>query len=282
LQEIHDKEMHSVLVAGVFDGHGGEAAAKTASQILPSLLSTQVSKFGNLSEALQSAWDSTCDAYQDGCSIHGECVAEYDPREGVLVAGTGSKDLISGTTAAVAVLSTDGGANELTILNCGDSRTLVVGQPKDEAINTCLHFVTKDHSPSCKSERERLRIGKERGLDYSEPQCSVNRWRMRVGDYQYSVSRSLEGEFATSKGITPEADISTLNLVTLLEQRNDSMMIIASDGLFEVLDNELVGKEALKMRHSGLSAKDTAKQLCSLALDNYTSDNVSAVVVYFE
>jgi len=105
---------------------------------------------------------------------------------------------------------------------------------------------------------------------------------MRVGDYQYSVSRSLEGEFATSKGITPEADISTLNLVTLLEQRNDSMMIIASDGLFEVLDNELVGKEALKMRHSGLSAKDTAKQLCSLALDNYTSDNVSAVVVYFE
>lgn len=281
LQEIHDDEMHSVLIAGIFDGHGGDSASKTSSQILPSLLSTELSS-EKLPKALQSAWDTTCDTYQDGCSIYGECVAEYDPREGVLLAGTGAKDLIAGTTASVAALSMDSDNDELVVLNCGDSRTLLVGEPKDESLKTCIHFVTKDHSPRCNSEAERLQAGIDKGLDYSLPQCSVNRWWLKVGDYNYAVSRSLEGQFATSKGIVSEADISTVSLGALTEQRNNSMMIIASDGLFEVLDNELVGREALKMRREGLSAKDTAKQLCALALNKNTSDNVSAVVVFFE
>ena len=119
------------------------------------------------------------------------------------------------------------------------------------------------------------------GLDYSEPQCSVNQWSLRVGDYQYAVSRSLEGSFATSRGIVSDADISAVSLTELIRERSNTMMIIASDGLFERLDNELVGKEAVRMRKDGLSAKDTAKQLCSLALDKNTSDNVSAVVVFF-
>ena len=281
LQEIHDDEMHSVLIAGIFDGHGGDAASKTACQILPSLLSTEL-KSENLPNALKSAWDTTCETYQDGCSIYGECVADYDPREGVLVAGTGAKDLIAGTTAAVAALSIDPATDELIVLNCGDSRTLIIGEPKDKSMKECVHFVTKDHSPRCKSEADRLRAGKEKGLDYSEPQCSVNRWWLKVGDYNYAVSRSLEGQFATSKGITSEADISTVSLTTLMEQRKNAMMIIASDGLFEVLDNEFVGREAVKMRKDGKTAKNTAKKLCSLALEKNTSDNVSAVVVFFE
>ena len=114
------------------------------------------------------------------------------------------------------------------------------------------------------------------------PQCSVNRWWLRVGDYQYAVSRSLEGNFATSKGIVSDADISTVSLTKLLQERSNAMMINASDGLFERLDNELVGKEAIRMRKDGLTAKDITKQLCSLALDKNTSDNVSVVVIFFD
>lgn len=281
LQEINDGEC-SVLVAGVFDGHGGGAASKTALQVLPSFLSTQL-KTGEVSQAIQSAWEMTCDTYKEGCSIYGECVADYDQREGILMAGTGSKDLVAGTTASIGALSINGeNKDELIVLNCGDSRTLVVGEPRDKSSNSFIHFVTKDHSPKCQSEAERLKAGIKEGLDYSEPQCSVNRWWLRVGDYQYAVSRSLEGSFATSRGIVSDADISAVSLTELIRERSNTMMIIASDGLFERLDNELVGKEAVRMRKDGLSAKDTAKQLCSLALDKNTSDNVSAVVVFFD
>ena len=54
----------------------------------------------------------------------GECVAEYDAQDGVLLASTGSEDLVAGTTASVATLK----ENELTVLNCRDSRTLLVNK----------------------------------------------------------------------------------------------------------------------------------------------------------
>ena len=283
LQEIHDDENHSVLVAGVFDGHGGDAASKTASQLFPNFLSLQLESSKNLSQALSSAWELTCDTYQEGCSIHGECVAEYDPREGVLLAGTGSKDLVAGTTAAIGALCYD--RNELIILNCGDSRTLIVGEPRTtptSVTSSSVYFVTQDHSPSCEMEAERIRKGIKDGLDYSEPQCSINKWWLKVGDYQYAVSRSLEGTMATSKGIVADADITFVNLKSIQEERSNAMLIIASDGIFEVLDNELVARKAIQMKKDGLTAKDSAKQLCSLALEKNTSDNVSVVVIHFE
>ena len=159
-------------------------------------------KTGELSQAVQSAWEMTCDTYKEGCSIYGECVADYDQREGILMAGTGSKDLVAGTTASIGALSMNvDDKDELIVLNCGDSRTLIVREARDKLLKSFVHFVTKDHSPKCKSEAERLKKGIKEGLDYSVPQCSVNRWWLRVGDYQYAVSRNLEGNFVTSKGI---------------------------------------------------------------------------------
>lgn len=284
LQEIKDGEMHSVLIGGVFDGHGGDAASKTASQILPSLFSTKLKSSKKISQALGSAWEDTCDTYKEGCTIYGSCVAEYDPREGVLLAGIGSKDLVAGTTASVAALA--GGdsdnMNELVILNCGDSRTLIVGRPNEPQNQSCLHFATFDHSPKSKIEAERLQEGRDNGLDYSLPQCSINRWWIRVGDYQYAVSRSLEGEFATSKGIVSDADIEVIDLSKVLNQRKDVSLVVASDGLYEVFDSEVVAKQVVTMRENGISAKDVAKQLCFMAIEKGSTDNVSVVIWYFD
>ena len=93
----------------------------------------------------------------------GECVADYDPVEGVILASTGSEDLIAGTTAVAAVMSvgTDGG-DELIILNCGDSRALLVGAGVEDGQNeisssSVVYFSTRDHSPQDKREEERLK-----------------------------------------------------------------------------------------------------------------------------
>jgi hypothetical protein len=86
------------LLCGVFDGHGGTAASESVSQVLPPLFSKeleQTTEEGHdaIKLALEKSWETTCDTYRSLCQ-NGECVVDYDPREGILFAETGSKDLI--------------------------------------------------------------------------------------------------------------------------------------------------------------------------------------------
>jgi serine/threonine protein phosphatase PrpC len=192
LQEIHDGE-NAALLTGVFDGHGGDSASTTLAQLLPSLFSVELAGIlsnertdgkatsADLREAMESAYEITCRTYRDGCDAEGLCTADYDPREGIVVAGTAATDLIAGSTVATAVLSvTEDGADVLNVLNCGDSRTLVVGRPRGGLPkDSTVHFSTRDHSPSCEIEMERLARGEDKG--YSQPKCSMSRWRIKVG-----------------------------------------------------------------------------------------------------
>mmetsp|Transcript_15862 Transcript_15862/g.24703 ORF Transcript_15862/g.24703 Transcript_15862/m.24703 type:complete len:223 (+) Transcript_15862:2299-2967(+) len=220
-------------------------------------------------------------------------MADYDPQQGILVASTGSDDLTAGTTAAVVAMSKnpqDGGSEMLEVLNCGDSRTILVGRPFQQAQDggssekmkrtSVVHFASRDHSPACEFEKKRLAQGVEDGLSYSIPTCSMSQWRMKVGDYRYAVSRSLEGNFATSKGIVSDPDMTRIDISEMLQQRENGIIVIASDGLFEVMDNEEAGRDVLEMREQGMSAADAAKGLCKLALNKGTNDNVSALVIY--
>lgn len=84
--------MGDVLLAGVFDGHAGTAASETASSILPPLF-TQALQSVSIREALERSWGITCDTYRNGCDENGECVADYDPIQGILYAETGSTDV---------------------------------------------------------------------------------------------------------------------------------------------------------------------------------------------
>jgi len=284
---LHETQVIStgsnVLIAGVFDGHGGTAASKSASQLLPSLL--QVSEdASSLQGALDEAWKTTCDTYRNGCNEDSglSCIADYDPKEGILVAETGGGELVAGSTAAVMVMEnahSEEGTDEVTILNCGDSRTLIIGTPSDGS-KSIVHFVTRDHSPACELEQKRLQRGIEEGLDYSLPQCSISRWWVQVDDWQYAVSRSLEGSTATSKGVVSDADYSRINLSEM--ERTDSAILIGSDGLFESMDNEFIGSVLIQYRKNGMRAVDAAKAICQLAIEKGSADNVSAVILYLE
>ena len=293
LQEIHDGE-NAALLTGVFDGHGGDSASTTLAQLMPSLFSVELAGImsneradgkatsADLCEAMESAYEITCRTYRDGCDAEGLCTADYDPREGIVVAGTAATDLIAGSTVATAVLSvTEEGADIVNVLNCGDSRTLVVGRPRGgSSKDSVVHFSTRDHSPSCEIEMDRLARGKDRG--YSQPKCSMSRWRIKVGDYQYALARSLEGSFATSKGIVSDPDISTIDLSEMLAERELGCIILATDGLFEVIDNEEAGRDAIKWREAGQPADEVAMQLCLKAVDKGSPDNVSCVVLYLD
>jgi len=272
----------NVLLMGVFDGHGGDAASKSASQLMPSLFTQELKSVYNLDvyTALEHTWEIVCDSYRDGCSLLGEgCIADYDSREGILYASIGASDLIAGTTASVAAIDLDPEkASDLIVLNCGDSRTLVVGEPIERKRRSFVHFNTRDHVPGDKLESKRLRSRPE----YSDPQCSMNKSWMSIGEFRYSLSRSLEGSYATEKGIVSEPDMYRINLSEMATMRSNGIILQASDGLFEVMDNEEVAREVVKMRKSGMDAKLCAKTLCDIAVRKCSSDNVSVNVVFVD
>ncbi|KAL7539257.1 hypothetical protein ACHAXR_010751 [Thalassiosira sp. AJA248-18] len=287
LHEVQDGN-NAALLTGVFDGHGGDAASTSLAQLMPSLFSVELAeKSGatgaratDLRDALESAYELACSTYRNGCDEEGLCIADYDPIEGIIVAGTGASDVVAGSTVTMSCCSVaEDGADILTVLNCGDSRTMAFGRPRGGSDkDSVVHFSTRDHSPSCELEIERLAAGKD--LGYSQPECSMSRWRMKVGDYQYALARSLEGSFATSKGIVSDPDISMVNLSEMLAERELCSVALASDGLFEVIDNEQAGRYVIEWREAGLSADEVAQKMCRKAVELGSPDNVSVVVLY--
>lgn len=265
LHEIHDTKDNSVLLAGVMDGHGGKDASTLVSVEMPNLLTNElVVNRLSVVDAFKAAWGTVCDVYASQCMDPDSCRADYDPRDGVLMANTGGEDLIPGTT--VSVMALDETTSKLTVLNCGDSRSLIA-TPTGK-----VRFVTKDHTPQ--SEEQRLQEGVDAGLDYSLPKCRISKWTLSVGAYEYSVARSLEGPFATSKGIVSDADISEVSVDA------GEILLSATDGLWEVMDSKEVAFDLHKMRKEGMSARHAARSIVSMALNKGSSDNVSAVVVY--
>lgn len=254
-----------MLLLGVMDGHGGTAASTKVSEELPIEVTNQlVVNRLPLDSALQDAWETVCRSYQQGCQGEDVCIADYDKREGLLKASTGSEDLIAGTTASIMALDETNG--NLVTLNCGDSRSLVITSDGK------VQMATQDHTPE--TEEERLREGIAAGLDYSLPKCKLSKWTISAGNYEYSVGRSLEGPFVSSKGIVSDPDISAIKIGV------NKILVAATDGCWEVMDSGEVALDLVKMRKQGMSARDAARSLCSMALDKGTSDNISAVVVY--
>ena len=272
LHEVHDTRDRSILLAGVLDGHLGAAASHFVREELPLAFSTALhlgsAETGKLPvrEWLETAWNQVSESYRSACTAGEECAAEYDPREGTLLAYTGGRDAVAGSTANLWAL--DQRTGHLVALNCGDSRGMVLdGQGQ-------LRFQTLDHTPE--TEVERLARGQAQGLAYSIPQCRMGRWTLEVGEYDYAVARSLEGPFATSKGLTSEAD------VTVLQAEPGMTVVVATDGFWEVIDSNEACKMVYTLKCGRTSAGDVAKALCSRAYEKGSSDNVSVVVLYLD
>lgn len=247
------------------DGHGGATASSLVAEQLPNLLSKElVVNRKSVKESIGGAWKGVCDMYQQQCADPESCRADYNPFEGTLKANTGGKDLIPGTT--ISMMALDETSGMLTVLNCGDSRCLVATSKGK------VRFETADHTPQ--AEEKRFQEGVEAGFDYSLPKCKVSKWTLSVGAYEYSVARSLEGPFATSKGIVSDPDITEI-----IVERGE-ILLSASDGLWEVMGSGEVALDLYKMRAKGITAKDAARELCLMAVKKGSSDNVSVVVVY--
>jgi serine/threonine protein phosphatase PrpC len=273
LSEVYDEAgKRSVRLAGIMDGHLGAAASNFVRDAIAETLSEEMMKASAdapMDELLQQSWNRICINYRQSCEDDASCSAEFDPLEGVLQAFTGGENAVAGTTAVIMAL--DMQSSIVSVLNCGDSRGIIVDKTGK------VRFVTNDHSPGTETEMERFEKGISEGLLYELPECILSKWIVPVGDYNYAVSRSLEGSFATSRGVISTPDISRVPIDAGMT------LILASDGLWEVIDSQQVSSILYKLRYDQKeTASDAAKILTSLALEKGSADNVSVVVMYVQ
>ena len=272
-----------LYVAGVFDGHCGSEASHHLAAELPVMFARAVRTAGKaggitvpaLKDCLTTAWTSACDTYLNACTDPEACMAEWDRREGRVKAWISSDDLYAGSTGAVVLVSEE--FETAFVLNCGDSRTVMAARVAEGWV---LEHSSRDHTPEDALEQERLTKGRAEGRGYSLPVCGLGGWRLNVGEYQYAVSRSLEGPMATAKGIVSVPDVEVIDLPSHLDDVYKRIVCVASDGLWGVLEQGTVMAFLGKLREEGFEAEEAAEELCKRALAAGTKDNVTCVVLY--
>ncbi|KAI3374973.1 hypothetical protein L3Q82_021498 [Scortum barcoo] len=200
LTDIANKSHPSIF--GIFDGHGGEAAADYVKAHLPETLKQQLQSFER--EKRESALSYASILEQRILTVDREMLDKLSANHDE-----------AGTTCLVALLSD----RELTVANVGDSRGVLCD--KDGNAVALSH----DHKPYQLKERKRIkRAGGFISFNGS--------WRVQG---ILAMSRSL-GDYPLKNlnVVIPDPDIMTFDL----DKLQPEFMILASDGLWDAFSNE--------------------------------------------
>jgi len=168
----------------------------------------------------------------------------------------------SGSTSLVAINFKSNGNMYLNVINTGDSRAVVCQ-------DTMAIPLTLDHKPNFPDERKRIeqmggKIVRD-GLDY------------RVKDL--AVSRAF-GDVEATPYVTHRSDLFKYKI-----DKKDKFIIMACDGLWDVMDNQEAVNFVLDNSYEDLEKfkndKEIAKKLAEYAIKKGSTDNVSVIVLFF-
>nr|XP_061797706.1 protein phosphatase 1L-like isoform X2 [Nerophis lumbriciformis] len=240
LADVVNKSHPSIF--GIFDGHGGEAAADYAKAHLPEALRQQLLNYEH--------------EKKDGLSYPSILAQQILTIDREMLEKLSATYNEAGTTCLVALLSD----KELTVANVGDSRGVLCD--KDGNAIPLSH----DHKPY--QLKERKRIKKAGGF------ISFNgSWRVQG---ILAMSRSL-GDYTLKNlnVVIPDPDILSFDLNKLQPE----FMILASDGLWDTFSNEEAVRfirERLDEPHFG------AKSIVLQSYYRGCPDNITVMVVKFK
>lgn len=185
----------------------------------------------------------------------------------------------SGTTLVVVLLIDD----LLICSNVGDSRAIIGSFSGTSTWN--INAVSHDHKPDLPEEYARIIRSNGRVepcLDYNGNFVGPKRvWKMEEGIPGLAMSRSL-GDVAAS-------DIGVICTPEVLEQRmgrNDKILVMASDGVWEFFDNSKVMQIVGKYWKDG-NSKEAADELVKEARNAWELteepdiDDITVIVVFF-
>eukprot|EP00747_Dinoflagellata_sp_TGD_P193596 gnl/TRDRNA2_/TRDRNA2_59987_c0_seq1.p1 gnl/TRDRNA2_/TRDRNA2_59987_c0~~gnl/TRDRNA2_/TRDRNA2_59987_c0_seq1.p1 ORF type:complete len:397 (+),score=82.54 gnl/TRDRNA2_/TRDRNA2_59987_c0_seq1:28-1191(+) len=211
---VVDKNGHATYVLGVFDGHGlwGRTISQLAASRVPGHMQKQLRLSGNPKVALEATFEA---ADRD---IFNKCETD-----------------LSGSTGVVAVVDHD--VRTVHIANVGDSR-IILGRCKSDEKPARFEAVqlTTDHKPDLPEEQMRIEMkgGKvAQAIVDDEPTGPMRVWDHLLEAPGLAMSRSLGDGCGREVGVISTPEVTRLELTP-----QDHFLIIASDGLFDLLTNE--------------------------------------------
>jgi len=212
---------------GIFDGHGGPAAADYVRGNLFTNMLSHPRFEDDVVTAVVDSYETTDKQYLK--------IDETDGRG-------------DGCTAVTLVLWDRG----FLLANAGDSRAVLCQGGRAVPLSI-------DHKPGLPEERARI-----------ESKGGIVAW---VGTYRVSGVLAVSRAFgdAPLKEYVP----ATPHVITRLLVPEDELIILASDGLWDVIANE----EAVTIARAISNPRDAALRLTDEAIDRGTADNISCVVI---
>ncbi|OWM75553.1 protein phosphatase 2C 51-like [Punica granatum] len=239
---------------GVYDGHGGPQVAQACAKRLHEVVVDRAMMEYGKDRAEMIDWEEVMVRSFKGMD------------EEVAMAGTGAEEALRmvGSTAVVAVI----GKDDVVVANCGDSRAVMSRGGVAVALSD-------DHKPGRPDELKRIEAAGGRVINW-------NGYRV-LG--VLATSRSIGDEFLKPFVISiPEVTVTK-------RTDSDEFLILASDGLWDVVSNEyacevvrrcLSGRMRRRSRDTltaDNSASEAAKILAELAISRGSEDNISVIVV---
>ncbi|KAH6773398.1 HYPERSENSITIVE TO ABA1 [Perilla frutescens var. hirtella] len=264
---------------GVYDGHGGSQVAKYCRERVHVALTDELINVkhalvnGSTKDTRQVQWEKVfndCFVKVDD-EISGK-VSRVIPVEDANVSNCIS-ELVApetvGSTAVVAVVC----SSHIIVANCGDSRAVLYRGKEAIALSV-------DHKPNREDEYARIEASGGK----------VIQWNGHRVFGVLAMSRSI-GDRYLKPWIIPEPEV-----MFVPRAREDECLVLASDGLWDVMSNEEVCELARKRilvwhkkngtnpivgRGQGVdpAAQAAAEFLSNVALQRGSKDNISIIVV---
>lgn len=172
----------------------------------------------------------------------------------------------SGSTALVVINYKLNGKLYFNILNTGDCRAVLCR-------GHIAYPLTLDHKPNVPLEFHRIR--KKGGTIKFDGHYD---WRIK----DLSVSRAF-GDFDATPFVTHDPQRHNYHM----DDKNDKFMVIACDGLWDVLSNQEVINFVLGLCYDDTltnynhTKENIAQKLAEYALKKGSTDNITAIVIFF-
>ncbi|XP_078151800.1 protein phosphatase 2C 51-like isoform X2 [Carex rostrata] len=237
---------------GVYDGHGGASVAHTCRDRMHLVLAEEAAK-QKQGGSEKFSWEKAL-------------TESFQRVDAEVALSSGIRHVVDGTvgsTAVVAVVE----PSRIIVANCGDSRAVLSRAGKAVTLSC-------DHKPDRPDELARVEAAGGKVINW-------NGYRV-LG--VLATSRSI-GDHYLKPYVTPEPEVKVIDRTA-----RDEFLILASDGLWDVLSNEIACKlvrNCLRGRIprqfpssvTGTTAADAAALLAEVAVSRGSKDNISVVVV---
>jgi serine/threonine protein phosphatase PrpC len=188
----------------------------------------------------------------------------------------------SGTTCCLVIQI----GNNIICANTGDSRSILIKSIKNKTSNTYYKHIalSNDHKPINDKERKRIELsgGKVEQSIRNGKICGTYRVWAKNGNYPgLAVSRTIGDLNASCLGVIPEPEVKEYII-----DDNCKYIIIASDGLWDVIDNKTVVEITKEYYEEGDPDK-----LCEELVNEATIiweqqegniDDISVIAAFFE